>query len=83
MARYKIEFSKKAAKNYKRLPEHYKAIVDLALTKLSFGKPIDIKPISGEKDIYRIRIGKYRILFIIFDDTVLITKIGSRGDVYK
>jgi len=81
--KYSIEFSKKAAKSYARLPEDYKTLVDLALYKLSEGLPVDTKPILGEKDIYRIRVGRYRILFTIIDNVVLISSIGPRGDIYK
>lgn len=83
MEKYSIEFSKKAAKSYARLPEDYKTLVDLALYKLSEGLPVDTKPILGEKDIYRIRVGRYRILFTIIDNVVLISSIGPRGDIYK
>ena len=83
MGRYSVEFSKKAAKSYARLPEDYKSLVDLALYKLSEGLPVDIKPIIGEEDIYRIRVGRYRILFTIIDNVVLISSIGPRGDIYK
>jgi mRNA interferase RelE/StbE len=83
MARFEIEFSKSAAKDYKKLPRDYKGLIDLVLSKLNQGVPVDIKPIAGEENIYRIRVGKYRILAIIIEDTVLITKIGPRGDVYK
>ena len=83
MGKYSIEFSKKAAKSYARLPVDYKTLVDLALYKLSEGLPVDIKPILGEKDIYRIRVGRYRILFTIIDNVVLISIIGPRGYIYK
>lgn len=76
MGRFEIEFSKKAAKDYKLL-------VDLALLKLSKGLPVDIKHIAGEVGTYRIRVGKYRILFTVIEDTLLIQKIRTRGDVYK
>ncbi|OGL45001.1 MAG: hypothetical protein A2149_00005 [Candidatus Schekmanbacteria bacterium RBG_16_38_11] len=83
MGKYKIEFSKPAVKDYMKLPKDYKVLVDLALLKLSEGLPVDIKPLRGEKDIYRLRVGRYRILFLIIEDTLVITKIGPRGDVYK
>jgi mRNA interferase RelE/StbE len=83
MARFEIEFSRSAAKNYKKLPKDYKALIDLVLSKLTHGLPVDIKPIAGEENIYRIRVGKYRILAAVIENTVLITKIGPRGDVYK
>jgi mRNA interferase RelE/StbE len=83
VGRYKIEFSKRAAKDYKNLPKDYKSLVDLALFKLSEGLPTDIKSIKGEKDTYRIRVGKYRVLFIVSENILLVTKISPRGDVYK
>lgn len=83
MGKYSVEFAKKAAKSYARLPEDYKSLIDLALYKLSEGLPVDLKPIVGEKDVYRIRVGKYRILFTIIDAVVVVSNIGPRGDVYK
>jgi mRNA interferase RelE/StbE len=83
VGRIKIEFSKQAAKDYKRIPDNYKVLIDLALQKLSNGIPVDIKPIIGEEKTYRIRVGKYRIIFIAFEESIVITKIGSRGDIYK
>jgi len=83
MARFEIEFSKSATKDYKKLPKDYKDLIDLVLSKLTQGVPVDIKPIAGEENIYRIRVGKYRILTTIVENTVLIIKIGPRGDVCK
>jgi mRNA interferase RelE/StbE len=45
--------------------------------------PADVKPITGETDLYRIRVGKYRILFVVIENTLLVTKMGPRGDIYK
>jgi len=81
MGRYKIELTKDALKSYRRLPKEYKALVDLALFKLSESQPLDIVPVKGEKNIYRIRIGKYRMLFVKIKDVILIIKIGPRGDI--
>ena len=83
MGRFKIEFTKRAAKDYKRIPSDYKGLIDSALLKLSNGLPVDIKPVIGEKDTFRLRIGKYRVLFMIIHETLLVTKIGPRGGIYK
>ena len=83
MGRYKIEFSRRAAKDYKKLPQNYKVLVDLSLARLSEGSALDVKPIVGEKDVYRLRVGKYRVLFTIIGKTILIAKIRPRGDIYK
>ena len=83
MERLEIEFSKKAAKAYNKLPTDYKELVDSVLQKFTDGLPIDIKPITGEENIYRIRVGKYRILCEVIGETLLIARIKARGDVYK
>lgn len=83
MGRYKIEFSKSAVNDYQDLPLKYKILIDQVLTKFAEGKIVDIKPIKSEKDIYRIRVGKYRILLVKVNNTFIITKISHRKDVYK
>lgn len=44
MEKLEIEFSKIAAKEYKRIPRDYQSLIDQALKKLSEGLPVDRKP---------------------------------------
>jgi len=83
LGRFEIRFSREAAKQYKKLPKEYKSLVEIALFRLSEGLELDLKPVEGEKNVYRIRVGKYRVLFIKFNKTVLVFRISPRGDVYK
>ena len=83
MERSEIRFSREAAKEYKKLPKGYKSLVDVALSRLSEGLELDLKPVEGEKNVYRTRIGRYRMLFVKFNKTVLVFRISPRGDVYK
>ena len=78
-----IEFTKSAFKEYNELPLNYKDIVDETLARFVGGVPIDIKPIKGEIDTYRIRVGKYRLLLIKINPDYLIVKIGNRKDIYR
>ena len=45
----------------------------------------DIKKLQGEKHppLYRLRIGKYRIIYHIENEDIIIAKIDTRGDIYK
>jgi mRNA interferase RelE/StbE len=43
----------------------------------------DIKPLTGQSGRFRVRVGSYRILFRIKDDTILVTHIGPRGQAYN
>jgi len=44
----------------------------------------DIKKLRGHTDIYRLRVGDWRIIFSYSDnDTVLIERISPRGGAYR
>ena len=78
-----VELSPKAVKFCKRLNEPMRSRIAAALHKLEEEPPQgDIKALSGE-DGYRARVGKYRILFDILDDSVYVHDIGLRGQIYK
>lgn len=46
---------------------------------------LDIKIMQGFDDVYRLRIGQYRLIYRIQEGELLIfiMTMGSRGDVYK
>jgi mRNA-degrading endonuclease RelE of RelBE toxin-antitoxin system len=44
---------------------------------------LDTIKIKGEEKAYRTRIGKYRILFLIEEQTVYIVDFDTRGKIYK
>lgn len=45
----------------------------------------DIKPMAGHAELYRLRVGDYRVLYSIENDRLIVRvmQIGNRGDVYK
>lgn len=45
----------------------------------------DIKRLQGEKypPLYRLRIGKFRVIYHFENEEIIIAKIDTRGDVYK
>ena len=43
----------------------------------------DIKPITGKKNIFRLRIGEIRVIYFYENDEIEITAAGYRGDIYK
>ena len=61
---------------------------DIALTIQSLAnepRPIGVKKLSGEKDIYRVRVGNYRVLYQIVDKVlvVAVVSVGHRREVYR
>lgn len=45
----------------------------------------DIKRMQGAcpLDTYRLRVGKYRVLYVWEKDTIRVVDIDTRGDIYK
>lgn len=45
----------------------------------------DIKPMAGHANLFRMRVGTYRVLYSIEHDVLIVRVLnaGNRGDVYK
>ncbi len=83
---YQIEFVKQAAKQLKALPAQEQERLQPKIDALANEpRPIGVIKLTGEEDLYRIRVGDYRIVYSIQDDQllVLVVKIGHRRDVYR
>ena len=78
-----VVLSPSVAKYLEKLNEPIKGRIKLALKKLGQEPPQgDIKALAGQ-NCYRLRVGGYRILFGIEADTIVVTDIDLRGQVYK
>ena len=52
-----------------------------AINKLPYG---NVKPLKGKLiNFYRLRIGKYRVIFTIEENDYTIIDVDVRGDIYK
>jgi len=78
----KFIFLKSAEKTLKSYDKPIQINIAKAISRLPDG---DIKKLQGNKKLplYRLRVGKYRIVFELNTDEIVITKIDSRGDIYK
>ena len=83
---YKIEFTKGANKQLKKLPSDIKERIDLSIQELAAEpRPNGVKKLANEDSLYRIRVGDYRVIYQILDTILLVTviKVKHRRDVYK
>ena len=80
---YKIVIERKAEKFILRQPKEQQLRILSAINNLpSTG---DIKKLKGHLDVYRLRVGTYRIIYSIDNGNLIVCVIdvGNRGDVYK
>ena len=83
---YEVKFSKKAEKSYEKLPNEVKLRIDQKLAYLrATPKGTDTKKLVGEQNVYRTRVGSYRIVYEIEDNKLLvwILDVDHRSSVYK
>ena len=83
---YYIEFAKPAAKQLKALsPQEQQRIKSKIDALVDLPRPDGVVKLSGEENLYRIRVGDYRIIYRIQDNhlLILVLKIGHRRDVYQ
>ncbi len=83
---YTINFTKKAAKSFQKIPAKFGNKIICALKELS-QNPYSfesVKKLEGQ-DGYRLRVGDYRVIYDIVDEIriIRVSKVGTRGDVYK
>ena len=88
MTPYSIEFVKSARKEFERLPAKIRGRVVEALTFLAqnpFSELLKVKKLRNMNEVFRIRIGDYRVLYGLQNDRliVLVIKIGHRSEVYR
>ena len=86
MNNYKVVIAKSAEKELTQLP--VEAIIRIREKVSSLAnnpRPDGCKKLKGYKDLYRIRIGDYRVIYSIQDDilTVTVVAIGNRKDIYS
>ena len=83
---YDIKFAKPVAKQLKSLsPQEQQRIKSKIDALVDSPRPDGVVKLSGEDDLYQIRVGDYRIIYSIQDHKllILVLKIGHRRNVYQ
>ena len=82
-----VLISSRAHKEFKKLSPDMKKRIRSALNKLGVGdKSLDIKKlkgISGREDLYRLRVGDYRITYKSEKKVIKVIRIEFRGKDYS
>lgn len=80
---YRIQIDKPAMKFLQKQPQAQRERLLRAIQGLPDNG--DIKPMGGHENLYRLRVGTFRVLYTIVGDLLIVRvlNIGNRGDVYK
>ena len=83
---YEIEIAPAAERALKKLSTNIRNRIFKAMLALKEEpRPHGVRKLSGEDDIYRIRVGDYRIVYQIQDDVlvIVVVKVGHRREAYR
>ena len=86
MALYEVQFKASAAKEFRKLTLDVRGRVQKAIDGLKTDpRPAGMKKLAGETNLYRIRVGDYRIIYEIDDSSqlIVVTRVRHRRDVYQ
>ena len=85
-ARYRVLFAPAALRQFRKLTPQAQRRLGPHIDALAHNPRLTgVVKLSGTDDIYRIRVGDFRIVYEIQDIglVVLVLKVGNRRDVYK
>lgn len=86
MVNYEVRITKSAEKELKKLDSSAVLKIVAAMKSLEFDPfPYGCRKLASYEDIYRYRIGRYRIIYEVQDKKLIVRviKIGHRKDVYR
>ena len=86
MARYRIKALPAAEQDIADLPEPARSRIIRAINMLADNpRPAGVRKLDGCKNLFRLRVGQYRVAFEIQDKIllVLVAAAGNRDKIYK
>lgn len=83
---YTVELTPHAERQLAKLQKQIRLRIEESLLDLREDpRPDGVKKLKGTKDLYRIRVSEFRIIYQIIDTKLLVTvvKIADRKDSYR
>lgn len=84
--RWQVIVERAAEKRMAKLPRDLRRRLDAALLRLEESpRHSGVIKLAGHPDLYRVRVGDWRIIFIIRDAqlVVVVIEVDARGSVYR
>jgi mRNA interferase RelE/StbE len=80
---YQIVFKPKAIKSLQKIPVQDRTSLLIGIEKLQDNLCGDVKRLTNFTPEYRLRVGKYRVLFEIQEETILVYNVLLRKIAYR
>jgi mRNA interferase RelE/StbE len=84
--KYQIKILSKARRSIKKLPKSIQNELKNTIRSLAENpRPLGVKKLAGNYNLYRVRLGDYRVIYEIQDEVLLIIIVlaGHRKEIYR
>ncbi len=81
--RYDVQFKPRAVKDMENLPFQIQAQVLARIGEMRNDLKGDVKWLTNFTPEYRLRVGDYRVLFEVENETIIVYRIRHRREVYR
>ena len=80
---YRLEISEEALVQLRALSKEERRRIGQRLEALQTNLQGDVKKLAGQTGKYRLRVGDYRVLFILEKDLLFVHQVKDRKDAYR
>ncbi len=81
--KYQVQFQSKAIKALEKLPTQERVKIVTKIEAMKNNLQGDVKKLTNFTPEYRLRVGKYRVLFEIEGEVLTIYQVKHRRDAYN
>ncbi|MFA6008792.1 MAG: type II toxin-antitoxin system RelE/ParE family toxin [Desulfobacteraceae bacterium] len=80
---YDVQFKPRAVKDIEKISSRMQTKVIKGIEMLGNNLAGDVKRLTNYTPEYRLRVGDYRVLFEIEDNSIIVYRIRHRREVYR
>jgi len=81
--KYDIQFKPRAVKDIEKLPSRVQTNIIKDIEVMSVDLSGDVKRLTNFTHEYRLRVGDYRVLFEIENNSIIVYRVRHRREVYR
>jgi mRNA interferase RelE/StbE len=81
--RYRLEIKEEARQQVRTLPKEQRRNIGWRLDVLQTDLAGDVKKLNGRTHEYRMRVGSFRVLFMLEGDVISVYAVKDRKEAYE
>ncbi len=81
--RYRLEIKDEARQQLRALPKDHRRNIGFRLDALQNDLAGNVRELTGKTQEYRLRVGSFRVLFMLESDLISVYAVKDRKEVYE